>query len=285
MKARVIGVEHQFKTFQFFFPVFLGNLLLKHSDNLSKTLQSQKMSASEGQHVASMTVTTLQSLRNNDNFALFWQKIEIIKKDLDIEDPKLPRKRKVPRRYEDGNGEAKFDTDVKAYYKKIYYEVLDLIINCIQSRFDQEGYQIYRNLQDLLLKAVRKESYEDCFKIITSFYTDDLDPSQLRLHLETLSANFNTGTGSSVTIFDIKDYVLSLSVYERPLISEVVTILKLILVLPSTNAMSERSFSALRRIKNYLRSTMLQSRLNHLLLLHVHKDLTDSLELVSVTND
>ena len=106
MKARVIGVEHQFKTFQFFFPVFLGNLLLKHSDNLSKTLQSQKMSASEGQYVASMTVTTLQSLRNDDSFALFWQKIEIIKKDLDIEDPKLPRRRKVPRRYEDGNGEA-----------------------------------------------------------------------------------------------------------------------------------------------------------------------------------
>ena len=107
----------------------------------------------------------------------------------------------------------------------------------------------------------------------------------MRLHLETLSANFNTGTGSSVTIFDIKDYVLSLLAYERPLISELVTILKLILVLPSTNAMSERSFSALRRIKNYLRSTMLQSRLNHLLLLHVHKDLTDSLDLVSVTND
>ena len=34
VKARIIGVEHQFKTFQFFFGVFLGNLLLKHSDNL-----------------------------------------------------------------------------------------------------------------------------------------------------------------------------------------------------------------------------------------------------------
>ena len=49
VKARIIGVEHQFKTFQFFFGVFLGNLLLKHSDNLSKTLQSPKISASEGQ--------------------------------------------------------------------------------------------------------------------------------------------------------------------------------------------------------------------------------------------
>ena len=64
--------------------------------------------------------------------------------------------------------------------------------------------------------------------------------------------------------------------------SEVVTFLKLIMVLPSTNAVSERSFSALKRMKTYLRSTMKPDRLNHLLLLHVHKDRTDSLSLTHV---
>ena len=44
---------------------------------------------------------------------------------------------------------------------------------------------------------------------------------------------------------------------------------------------SERSASALRHIKTYLRSTMSQARLNHLLLLHTHKDWTDGLQLVS----
>ncbi len=34
--------------------------------------------------------------------------------------------------------------------------------------------------------------------------------------------------------------------------------------MPATNASSERSFSALRRVKSYLRSTMLQERLNYL---------------------
>ena len=51
----------------------------------------------------------------------------------------------------------------------------------------------------------------------------------------------------------------------------------LALVLPSTNAVSERTFSAMRRLKTYLRTTMKQDRLNHLLLLHVHKDRTDGL--------
>ena len=61
--------------------------------------------------------------------------------------------------------------------------------------------------------------------------------------------------------------------------SEVCILLKLVLVAPATNAVSERSTSALRRVKTYLRSTMTQERLNHLLLLHVHTERTDSLRL------
>ena len=57
------------------------------------------------------------------------------------------------------------------------------------------------------------------------------------------------------------------------------------LVMPATNAVSERSFSALKRVKTYLRSTTGEGRLNHLmLLLHVHKELADGIDMVEVTN-
>ena len=49
VKARIIGVQAQFKKFSYFFSVLLGELILQHNDNLSKTLQSPKLSASEGQ--------------------------------------------------------------------------------------------------------------------------------------------------------------------------------------------------------------------------------------------
>ena len=61
--------------------------------------------------------------------------------------------------------------------------------------------------------------------------------------------------------------------------------MRLILVMPATNATSERSFSALRKVKSYLRSTMLQERLNYPMLLHVHKDRTDMLCLKSAMID
>ncbi len=61
--------------------------------------------------------------------------------------------------------------------------------------------------------------------------------------------------------------------------------MQLVLVMPVTNATSERSFSALRRVKSYLRSTTGQERLNYLMLLHVHSDKTDKQDLKSVLND
>ena len=48
---------------------------------------------------------------------------------------------------------------------------------------------------------------------------------------------------------------------------------KMIKLIPNLNATAERSFSILRRIKNYLRSTMGQERLNALLIVAANHDL------------
>ena len=53
----------------------------------------------------------------------------------------------------------------------------------------------------------------------------------------------------------------------------------------ATNAVNERSFSALRRVKTFLRSSINQDRLNYLMELHVHKTLIDTLDLIEVANE
>ena len=50
------------------------------------------------------------------------------------------------------------------------------------------------------------------------------------------------------------------------------TLLKIFATLPVTTASGERSFSALKIIKNYLRSTMVETRLNGLSTLYINKD-------------
>lgn len=51
------------------------------------------------------------------------------------------------------------------------------------------------------------------------------------------------------------------------------TIIGVLLTMPPMSATCERSFSGMKRIKNYLRSTMTSRRLSSLALIHVHKDM------------
>ena len=69
----------------------LGQLLLQHSDNLSMALQSQSMSALEGQKIARMTVCTIESMRSDESFKLFWKKVTDLAGNLNVSNPTLPR--------------------------------------------------------------------------------------------------------------------------------------------------------------------------------------------------
>ena len=82
----------------------------------------------------------------------------------------------------------------------------------------------------------------------------------------------------------MQDYIIGLG-KGRELLTEIVEILRSILVMPATNATSKRSFSVLRRVKTYLRSTMSQSQLNRLMTLAILKEMTDELDLVECAKE
>ena len=128
-----------------------------------------------------------------------------------VSEPSLPRKRKCPRRYEEGSAEAEFSLSVKDHYRRHYYEASDLVITGIKQRFDQPGYKIYKHL--LLLKAATTsfEHYKEDFNFIISFYGSDFTASLLKVQLELLHTLFIEKVTdeelnlSSVTMYDIID--------------------------------------------------------------------------------
>ena len=61
-------------------------------------------------------------------------------------------------------------------------------------------------------------------------------------------------------------------------------LLKLILISPASSCSAERSFSALRRLKTYLRSSMSQKRLNHVMMCHIHQERLAELDPVHMAN-
>ena len=61
------------------FGLQLSKKILKMTDNLSRTLQKQTMSAAEGQAVAELTVCTLKAMRTEASFDLFFDLVDVSK--------------------------------------------------------------------------------------------------------------------------------------------------------------------------------------------------------------
>ena len=75
MKARIHGVASQMQSYTFLFCLLLSEMILRHTDKLNQTLQQPKLSSNEAHGVAMLTVKTLEGMRTDDDFDLFWKKV------------------------------------------------------------------------------------------------------------------------------------------------------------------------------------------------------------------
>ena len=258
---------------------------IRHSDNLAKSLQSTNLCAAEGRMLAKETVKTFESLRNPEEFAKIWESIKSKSEKFSIDEPKLPRKRKRPAKYDDCQttfaGSLRNANSIFEYFQDIYNGALDTIIKTISERFESKSHEAYENLESLLLKSANGENYEKEVEFVCKFYQSDIDQDFLEAQLVSFKQSFSKEKG--ITLSDIKE------IFEQPgkkeFLSEIYKVLRLILVISASNAGSERVFSKLRLTKSYLRSTMNQDRLNHLMVLSTHKQETDALCLKSVCNE
>ncbi|CAJ2670771.1 unnamed protein product [Trifolium pratense] len=60
---------------------------------------------------------------------------------------------------------------------------------------------------------------------------------------------------------------------------------RILLTIPVTVASAERSFSKLKLLKSYLRSTMLQERLNGLAMIAIENDLLESIQFEDLVDE
>ena len=70
-KSRIIGSKKQMDSFVFCFGLQLGRKLYVHTDNPSKTMQQEKMSAIKGKSLADLAVQILEGIFNDRDYNLF----------------------------------------------------------------------------------------------------------------------------------------------------------------------------------------------------------------------
>ena len=140
------------------------------------------------------TFETFKSMRNIDSADCFF---EIVKQKAAnhnfINEAILPRKRKSPN-YKSLNdffivegqspkAQRYFPSSSKEHYRAIFFEVLDLIINSIQSRFDQPSFKVFLNLESLLIQATAPTGIIDVPTLASlhEMYSDEIDMDALEV--------------------------------------------------------------------------------------------------------
>ena len=249
MKARIRGVQAMMTSFDFFFGCSLGERLLKQIDNLNSPLQSASMSAAgsaaQGSILAHDVTKTLLKGRNDSSFELFWELILKRKENFKhVSDPKLPKRRKVPQRFEVGESNTHYyPSTPKEHCRQIYFDVMESATQRILSRFDQEDFKIYKSIQELFLKSIHLDSYEDDLKVMVKMYKDDVNASNLEKEL-LLLPQIVESMGFDNSQFDVHDLVTFFQSLDRSrqlLLPEVTKLGKILLVLLATNAVNDPS--------------------------------------------
>ncbi|KAK0131373.1 Zinc finger MYM-type protein 1 [Merluccius polli] len=220
--------------------------------------------------------------RYNTSFYSATESVFEASKDL-TEGPQLPRQRRLPKRL--GGGDT-FESPSE-YYRKQYFEVLDLLNNELSRRFDQSDFGLVMDMEKLLVAAASGKQVT-LPSSVTSLYAEDFDFDSLRAQLSMLPDTIKTSgiqTKSEKTSVRLISEAMSANPVAKVLQSEVHKLLKLFFTIPVTTASAERSFSTLRHIKTYLHSTMTQRRLNDLMCSHIHRDVLAQVDMTAVAKE
>lgn len=114
------------------------------------------------------------------------------------------------------------------------------------------------------------------FKIVSDFYIDDL-PNPLALDAELLLWErywqYLPGPHPSNIATTLK--AVRIDGFEN-----IKIVLRILGTLPITSCECERSFSVLRNLKNYQRSTMVNERLNGLAMMKIHQEIVPDVDSV-----
>jgi len=190
---------------------------------------------------------------------------------------------------------------IKNYFRvNVTIPVLDDIITSLQDRFC--------NGQDIIMKGtvllpsyvITEPNWKNVLQPFLKFYSDELPcyhsvdsefilwnkmwHEQWESHWKSIQEQHLHTVGVCIKLTDTEVKKLkanavpntiaaTLANINKDIFPNIYYMLTILAVLPITTCEAERSFSTLRRLKTYLRSTMAADRLTSLALMHIHRDM------------
>ena len=268
--------------FEFILGLCVLKVILSNTNSLSKYLQAKNMDVITARRNADLTISTLRKCRNEESFENIWERADQISQNMKawIEDtPVTFRDARVPHRKPSrrlqalvGEGvgiDAPEMTAVRHHRVHTYYSSIDKVLLELDVRFKGNDQDVLCALGAIALNATPSESD---YKLVTDFYGLDKDLLEAD-HALFQESKEKHAKVSLITAPDVVQFM-----YENELsgmLPEFAKVATILAVIPATSCSAERSFSGLRRLKTYLRSTIGQKRLSSLALISTEREYTN----------
>lgn len=248
--------------FDFIAALIITRHILDSTLSVTQLLQGKSIDIMDGIHLITTLKNSVVKMRNSvDSVHDTWYcEVLELANELGIEEWK-PRNKPS-------------DT-ISDYYKfTITIPLLDHLHSSLDARFDIDSINVYKGLsivpakmQSLLSNGI---DWKEEFKTAANFYHDDL-PNPLALDAEL----FQWQTYWETFIGPLPDNIATtLKSVSFEGFENIKVLLRILGTLPITSCECERSISALRTLKNYKRSTMVEERLNGLALMQIHQEIS-----------
>lgn len=305
--AEARGLLRQFKCLEVVFALILFSDLLGLTNSLSTVLQTSTIDYGATTRIIDATIKAIELKRSDAYFDSVWDSALRMACESDIGIPAVTntidtskRIKAAPKHLTDyyttttlGSGtNAGSDIDVKASHRREFFEVVDAFLLELKRRFTVNNY--------ILDAATATDPLSRCFlsfELMEEFAVKHakfgIDIAKLKCQAEVArnmlqpQATGSTRTATSVTSTGLTSEerglvtgpLNSLAVHAQllqmaPAFPDLIKFIQLVLCLAVTSATAERSFSAMKRIKTYMRSTMKEQRLSHLAILSIERGLS-----------
>lgn len=245
--------------------------ILQTFNNVSKKLQSIKMDLSCVVELYNTLIEYIKTLRTMFNT---YEKLAQDKFEENV--PQFETKnRKRKKQIDESNEPNTVFSGYRHFKINTFYPICDNLLNELVKRKEAYDNLISKYLFILKLQEYSPSTIRKAAKMLRTVYNEDLDESfdNECIHFQSLLK----------TLEDPPTSLLQMSLFLRKF--DLVTTfpyiniaLNMFLCTPVSNCSTERSFSALKRIKNYLRSTMSSDRLNSLAVLAIESSITSKLD-------
>jgi hypothetical protein len=239
-------------------------------EELCVSIQSRSQSVPGTMSAVKLVIEKLCNSRSEVSFAAIYSRANDLVTELDLEAVSAPRVRRQSKRI-DGGSPQFVPANPEQYYRVEYYKIVDAAVARLTELFDQPGLDRCSYLESCLLKP-SDLSQLSCYPEI------DIDRLSIQLNMFQMTYKVSTVKESA-------DIFRSMPSEVRGLFTQVEVLIRLLLVVPASSAEAERSFSTLRRLKTWLRSTVGQRRLNHLAVLNIHSARLDAIDMTAVARD